>query len=136
MSQADAPSDLRAFVEAMVAAINARDYDRLAELLDPQSEFRSLLAVAEGDRYIGVDGVRRWAQNVDATWEDFKIELVGFHQVDDERAVGAIRNTGRARESGIPLDEVRGCLVTWRDGRGLRNEMHASYDEALRAGVS
>ena len=79
----------------------------------PDTEFRSTLAI-ETEVYRGLDGIKQWAAEVDATWEDFRIEVVECHDVGPEQAVVVNRNTGRARTSGVPLDDLRGAVLTWR----------------------
>lgn len=114
-------------------ALNRRDFDAIADLpFDPEGEFRSAFAVAEGEVYIGVDGLRKWAENVDATWEDFHVELIEFHEVDEHRAVLVFHNTGRAKASGIPLDMRTSQVWTWRDGKVWRNDSFTDPDEAFR----
>lgn len=124
--------DKRAQYQAVVDALNARDFDALAELVGPDTEFHSTIAIETGI-YRGVDGVKQWADDVDATWEDFRIEVLEFHEVGPEQAVAVNRNTGRARSSGIPLDDLRGTVLTWRDGRPWRNVVYSDPDEAFRA---
>jgi hypothetical protein len=52
----------------MLDALNAREFESLTELLDPAVEFRSVLGAAEGEAgYTGIDGLRQWAEEVDAS---------------------------------------------------------------------
>jgi len=130
----DAPNHKRELVEAMLSAINSRDFDSLAELLDPEIEFRSVLGAADGEEvYTGMDGIRKWADNVDATWEDYQLELVDFRDAGDEQAVAVFRWTGRAKSSGVPLDTLTGQVLTWRDGKGSRNVVYSHPREAFEA---
>src|SRR6478672_3111968 len=122
MSQETFPQDRRAQVEAFVAALDARDFDALAAMpRHPDLEFRSAFAVAEGGVYRGFEGFREWAANVDAVFEDFRSQLVDFRAADDERAVVIVKNTAKARASGVTLDERSGQVWTWRDGLVWRN---------------
>ena len=67
MSQENRPQDGRKLLETMLDALNARDFEALAELLDPAMEFRSVVGAAEGEAvYTGIDGLRKWAEEVDA----------------------------------------------------------------------
>ena len=57
--------------EAVLGALNARDFDALADLLGPAVEFNSVVAAAEGaGAYRGIDGLRKWAEEVDAVSAD------------------------------------------------------------------
>jgi len=105
--------------EALQAAMNARDFDTVAELVGPDVEFNSVVAAADGaGSYRGIDGLRKWAEDVDAVWEDWHQEVVDFRVVSKDRAVAITRATGRARASGVPLDARTGNVLTRTpDGR-------------------
>jgi ketosteroid isomerase-like protein len=120
--------------EAILDAVNARDFDSLAEILPPGGmEFRSALAVAEGEEaFTGIDGLRKWAEQVDSTWEGWRQELVDF-RVGDNQAVAVLRATGRARASGVPLDTRTGNVLTWGRGRGWRIRAYRDPHEAFEA---
>jgi ketosteroid isomerase-like protein len=45
-------------------ALNRDDLDGFLELIDPEVEFTSLIAEAEGETFPGHDGVRRWWESV------------------------------------------------------------------------
>jgi hypothetical protein len=72
MSQEQGSNDGRKQLEAVLDALNARDFQSLTELLDPAVEFRSVLGATEGEAaYTGIDGLRKWAEEADAIWEDW-----------------------------------------------------------------
>ena len=134
MSEETTPEDRREQFEAMLDALNARDFESLAELLDPEVEFRSIVGAVEGEAaYTGIDGLRKWAEEVDAVWEDWYQEVVDFREVSESQAVAVIRATGRARGSGVPLDTCTGNVLTWRHGKGWRNEAYSDPSQALEA---
>ena len=125
--------DKRRDVKLAWEAMNARDFDRLAELMHPHGEFRSVVGQTEGEVYIGIAGLRKWGENIDATWEDFRSDPVEYHDAGEERAVVVARVTGRAKVSGVPLDVVLTQVLTWRDGKLWRNETFADRADALEA---
>jgi ketosteroid isomerase-like protein len=134
MSQESRPPDGRKQLEAQLSALNKRDFESLAESLDPEVEFCSVLGAVEGEAaYIGIEGLRKWAQEVDAVWEDWHQEVVGYREVGESQAVAVIRATGRARGSGVPLDTCTGNVFTWRHGKPWRNEAYSDPREALEA---
>jgi ketosteroid isomerase-like protein len=83
--------------------------------------------------YRGIEGLRHWAEKVDAVWADWHREVVDFREVGDRQAVAVIRATGGARESGVPLDTCTGNVLTWRHGKGWQNEAYSDPREALQA---
>ena len=126
--------DQREQWEAITAAGNARDFDPVADLLHPDLEFHSRFAVAEGQAvYPGIDGLRRWAQDVNVTWEDWNSEILEFRQAGIDRTVAVHRLTGRAKGSGVPLDTRIGMVVTWRDGKAWQLVSYLDPREALDA---
>ena len=134
MSQENRSHDGRKQFEVILDALNARDFESLTELLDPGFEFRSILGATEGEAaYTGIDGLRKWAEEVDAIWEDWHQEVVDYREVGESQAVAVIRATGRARASGVPLDSCTGNVLTRRDGKGWRNEAYSDPREAFKA---
>lgn len=133
MSPPTTTDDKREEFEAVVGALNARDFDALAEILHPEVEFHSRLAVAEGEVYRGIEGTRQWAVNVDATWDGFEMKVMDFRMVGDQQAVAVLRNLGVARASGVPLQTSSAAVLTWRDGKPWRNVVYSDTREALAA---
>jgi len=107
MSQEDRPQDGRKEFEAFMDALNARDFDSLPEFVDPAVEFRSVLGATEGEAaYTGIEGLRKWAETVDAVFEDWHQEVVDFREVGESQAVAVIRATGRAGRAEPPSTAV------------------------------
>ena len=126
--------EMRDTWEAITAAGNARDFNTVAHLYDRQFEFHSVFAVAEGQEvYTGADGLRRWLQDVNATWEDWYSEVVDFREAGDDQAVSIHRLTGRAKGSGVPLDTRIGLVLTSRAGKFWRAVSYRDPGEALEA---
>jgi ketosteroid isomerase-like protein len=135
MSREDAPIDRPKQVHALIDALNARDFERLAELpFDPDFEFRSAVAAVEGDAYTGgVPGLRKWAETVDGVFDGFQAEVMEVHEVEDDRAVIVLHVVGTAKASGFPLDARLGQVWTWRDGKLWRNDVYTDPQEAFAA---
>ena len=129
--------EVRAHADALIRALNARDFDAIAgsEYFDEdRSEFRSAIATSEGEVYRGIDGLRHWAANVDETWDDFRIEIVDLQRADPDRTLPVLHATGRAKASGVPLDLQTAQVWTW-DERGvmIRNDSFTDPREAYEA---
>lgn len=134
MSADDRIRGRRRQAEVLLEALNARDFEALAELpLHPALEFHSRLAKAEGGVYLGLEGVREWARNIDDIFEGFWIELLEFEEVDEDRVLLVLRNIGTARGSGASVDARSAAIWTWRGDRIWRNDVYSNRAEALQA---
>jgi ketosteroid isomerase-like protein len=105
--------------------------DVLAELFDSEVEWvpvpQGLLA---GASYQGYEGIRRFAGDFVATWDELRVETLEFRDFGDKVAV-QIRMRGRMH--GLELDEAWSGLYTLRNGRIMRVQGFASPEGALRA---
>lgn len=121
-------------IHQVMKRVNAREFDGLHELgFHPEFEFHSLFSVAEGTTHKGVDGLRRWAEDVDAIWDDFHVVIEEVRMVGEDTAVLALHLTGRAHASGVPLDQRTGQIWTRRDGLLWRNVGYPTQAEAFAA---
>ena len=112
-------------------AINRRDVDAIARLFHPEFEFHSAIARAEGGVYHGVEGMRRYFADIDAVWDEFRVEPEDVRDAEDQVVV-LWRVSGRSR-AGIPLEQTTGQVWTWRDGLPWRNESFTDPRAALEA---
>ena len=134
MSRENLPQDRRAQVDAMFSAANARDFEALGEMpFHPDFEFRSVFAVTEGGVYHGIQGLREWARSVDSAFDDYRVEVGGFQEVDDERAVVVVDIMGKGKASDVPVDARIGHVWTWRNGLAWRVDAYSDVREALEA---
>jgi ketosteroid isomerase-like protein len=125
---------METLVRQAIGAAVRRDFDGLLALdIDPGFEYASLFAQAEGETWRGVDGIRRWAAEVDATWEDFHVEVEEVEELDADLAVVCARLTGRGRGSGVPLDSRLGQVWVREDGLLRRVIAYPSLAEAHAA---
>jgi ketosteroid isomerase-like protein len=127
------PRDKRTDVQVSTDALNAQDFKALADVFHPELEHRSVFAAVEGEGYHGIEGQRRRWENVNATWDDFRIGVAEVHKVDDEQAVVVLRLAGMAKGSGVPLDTLLGQVWTWRDGKVWRIVTYTDPRQALEA---
>ncbi|MEX2252732.1 MAG: nuclear transport factor 2 family protein [Thermoleophilaceae bacterium] len=133
MSQEDTPLSKREHADAMTAAVATRDFKALADLVDPEVELRSVLAGVEGGTYTGAEGLRTWVEDLHSTWDDYRGEIVEFHEVGDDQTLVIFRVRGTAKSSGVPLDSRLAQVWTWRDGKPWRAEAYTDPHEALKA---
>jgi ketosteroid isomerase-like protein len=118
----------REFIEAY----NRRDFDAALQHFDPDVEW-VLPARQRSDSGRGLDAVRQFFDSVDETMEELWLEAREFVDGGD-RVATRLRHHGRGKGSGAEIDEeLYHQVATFRDGRIVRMEYLADWDEALEA---
>ncbi len=82
--------------------------------------------------YSGVEGAMQFNAEWADAWEDWELEVEDYLDAG-ERVVVIIKQRGRAKATGIPVDMRFAQVWTLRNGQAIRMQMYASVDEALEA---
>jgi ketosteroid isomerase-like protein len=109
--------------------------DFLAEGLAPDyvwdmSHFRGW---PEQQTYEGIDEARRFIREWTSAFDDWEIEVEAIYDAGGDKVVGVLRQRGRSKTTGLPVDMPYAQVFTIRDGKQTRMEMYADPDEALKA---
>jgi ketosteroid isomerase-like protein len=104
------------------------------EFIDPEfvfdmSTFRGWPGQQE---YHGVEGARKFLDEWLEAWDDWELELEELHDAG-EQIVAIVRQRGRSKSMGLPVDMTFAQLFTLRDGKQVRMQMYAEPSEALQA---
>jgi ketosteroid isomerase-like protein len=111
-------------------AVNRRDFDTLATLIDPEFEMDFTERVLNPATYRGEDGLRRFIDEVDELWEELRMDVDRVLVRGDEAlAVGTITLKGRG--SGLALANPMAQRWSVRDGRVLSLHATTDVDRAL-----
>jgi ketosteroid isomerase-like protein len=86
----------------------------------------------ERQTYEGIEGAREFMDAWQSAWDDWKLEVEELHPAGD-KVVAIVRQRGRAKATGMPVDMLFGQVWTFRDGKQVRMEMYSTPEEALRA---
>ena len=109
-----------------------RTFEEVAESLHPAAEMHMAREVPDADDYYGreefVRGTRRWLEG----WDEWRYSVEDAIDLG-ERALLRVRVSGRAKASGIELDQTIFHLWTFRDGRPWRLDLFFSEARALEA---
>ena len=120
-------------VKSFFAAFAERDQAAAATVLDPGVEIRpAIVGGPEGVVYHGHQGNRRFWQDIDAAWKEFRIEPDEFRDLG-ERVLVLGRALARGEGSGIALDEPVAWLAAVREGRIVQFRSFSNQPEALKA---
>jgi ketosteroid isomerase-like protein len=124
-----------------IVEITRRAYERfmatgqfLTEAIHPDfvwdmSTFRGW---PERKTYAGIEGAREFMDDWLDAWDDWELELEELRDAGDS-VVGVVRQRGRSKATGLPVDMHFAQVWTYRDERQIRMQMYANPDEALEA---
>ncbi len=104
-----------------------------AELMHPEAEMHQASVLADTDDYYGreelVGGTERWLEE----WAEFR--FIPEEVIDlGERAFVRVRLSGRARVSGIKLEQMVFHVWTFRDGMPWRCDVFSDEELGRNAG--
>jgi ketosteroid isomerase-like protein len=121
--------------------IMRRGYERFTstgelpeDIMDPEFvwDMSTFGAWPERQTYEGIEGTRGFMTAWVGAWEDWELEVKELHPAG-EQVVAIVRQRGRAKSTGMPVDMLFGQVWTLRDGKQVRMEMYATPEDALRA---
>ena len=120
-------------VKALFAAFADRDFDAVAEILDPDVQIHpAIVGGPENVVYQGRDGMQQFWADVDTAWAEFRITPEEFRELDESILVLG-RAFARGQGSGIGLDQGAAWIARLREGRIVEFQSFSSKAEALEA---
>jgi ketosteroid isomerase-like protein len=127
----DREEEIRELVKDAMEALNRGDIDAYVSATDPDVEFKSMIAEAEGETFRGHEGARRWWETVrgafdDATWEFLSATVVG-----DDEAMVCVRISGVI--GGVPVEQTMWMALRLRGAKAIWWRFYRTEDEARAA---
>jgi len=109
--------------------------DFLEEIVAPEfvwdmSHFRGW---PEQQTYEGIEEARKFLREWTAAFDGWHIEVEAIRAAGEDTVVGIIRQRGRSKSTGVPVDMRLAQVFTIRDGMEVRMEMYADPAEAFKA---
>ncbi len=83
--------------------------------------------------YHGIEGIERFLTEWVEVWSDLELEVEDVIAAPDGSVVTLLRQRGRGRDSGIPMEMTMAQIATLRDGKVTRLDNYEDRGEALRA---
>ena len=120
---------IRRGYEYFIATGEPRENSMAPEFVWDMSTFRGW---PERKTYEGVEGTTEFIADWTAAWEDWRLEVEDLLDAGDE-VVAIVRQSGRSKTTGLPVDMRFAQLWTLSDGKQTRMRMYADPEEALRA---
>jgi len=123
-----------AVVEAAYEAFAREGLDRFVEHWTEDLDHRSIEG-APDDRgpILGKEAMRAYVQDWMDTFDHFRIEPVELIDVDENTVAAVLRYGGRAKLSGIEIDDTFGVTFQVRHGKLARGREYATREQALKA---
>jgi ketosteroid isomerase-like protein len=82
--------------------------------------------------YEGVEGAEAFLEEWTGAWDDWELEIDALHDAGD-KVVALVRQRGRSKAAGMPVEMSFAQVWTVRDGKNARMDMYSDRDEALEA---
>ena len=120
-------------VRAALETTSIRDADGIIERLDPEVRFDLSERVFNPGIYEGHDGFRRFVQEIDEVWEDFRIEPLEFIDAGEDKVVVSYLVRGRGKASGVDVELPSTSVYTLRRGKLIEARMYREHRDALEA---
>jgi ketosteroid isomerase-like protein len=113
---------------------NTGELDRMESMYSPEAELDTTAFAPDGRVYRGRDSMRRYWDDTWEVWEGVRMDPLDVIDVGDGRLVVPVRLWGKAKRSGIEVDQRAALLYTLGgDGLITRNQMFADQGAALAA---
>ena len=108
--------------------------DAMAEFWSPDINWRAIEGAPDDvGEMLGRAAARRYCQDWLDTFDDITSVPEQVVDVGDDRVVGCLRVTGRARLSGVETELSYAVVYTVRDGRIVWVREYADREQALKA---
>lgn len=82
--------------------------------------------------YEGAEGARTFLDEWTGAWDDWEMEVDALHDAGD-KVVAIVRQRGRSKGVGMPVEMSFAQVWTLRDGKQARMDVYSDPDEALEA---
>jgi len=113
-------------------AFNRGDIDGVIETTGPEVRWDMSERVFNPAVYEGHDGMRRFVEEIDEVWEEFRLEPQEFIDAGDKVVVAhLIRGSGKG--SGVDVELPSTSVYTLRGGKVVEAVMYREHGKALEA---
>jgi ketosteroid isomerase-like protein len=121
-------------VRSAFLALADRGFDAMAEFLHPEINWRAMEGAPDDvGEMQGTEAARRYVEDWFETFDDFTTIPEELLDAGEDRVVGVLHISGRAKLSGITTELRYAALYTLRGGKIVRVREYAERQEALDA---
>jgi ketosteroid isomerase-like protein len=115
--------------------VNEGGFSAIADFIDPDFEMDSPQGV-ESSQAHDKTGLREWFAKMDEIWEVLRFEPEEVIDVDATQVIAVVRTWGRAKGTGIEIDQQLIYLWTILDGKATRLITFDTKQQALDAAAT
>jgi ketosteroid isomerase-like protein len=116
-----------------VEAFAAGDWETWFEGFDPEIEWEETPGLGpDASVYRGIEEVRGAVGSWTAMWTEYAFEACEYLDAGDDVVV-LVQERGRGRRTGASVERKSGQILTFRDGKLIRNRLYGSWAEAREA---
>jgi ketosteroid isomerase-like protein len=120
-------------VRGFTDAVSARDIDAALGFCHPEIEFYSLMARLEAKPYRGSAGIRRYFEDIETAWEEWRVDVEQLFAAPDGRVAIVMSTHMRGKGSGLSFVERVAAVWQFEDEKLRRATVHRDPADALRA---
>src|SRR5262245_55357379 len=120
-------------VRAHIEAWSAEDAPRALSFLDPHVVADVWRTGGSDSAFYGSDAIAEYFRRYAGTFEDYRWEGERLTDLGSGAVLAVMRETGRGKGSGVPVDRSLATLYTVIDGKIARITTFHSEREALEA---
>jgi ketosteroid isomerase-like protein len=108
------------------------EYDAALGYFSPEVEIDASERILNPATYRGIDGARRFRDEIADTWGEFHVEIEDMLSAGDEIVV-LVRSSGRGRASGAEAESRAAWVVAVSDDKVTRLRLYRDRSQALAA---
>jgi ketosteroid isomerase-like protein len=101
------------------------------DLMHPDIEAIDLPQAPEGRHHRGRAAIAAWFRSMEEIWDRLRLDAEEVTELDGERVLAVVRFSGRARSSGMEIDQRVATVFTVHEGRAVRWQIYPTRDEAV-----
>lgn len=124
--------DNAAIVRRAFEAWDRQDFEAAATHFAPDVEIDASERILNPAVYTGIDGARRFRDEIAEAWGGFHVEIEDLRSAGDEVVV-LVRSAAEGRASGVQVDRRAAWVVTLRDQKVTRLRLYRDRGQALEA---
>jgi uncharacterized protein len=119
-------------VRHLYEALNRGDLEGAIEMIDPGVRYDLSERVFNPAVYEGHDGIRRFSEEIDEVWDEFRVDPLDLIDAGDKVVVSHLVRA-RGKGSGVEVELPSTSIYTLRERKVVAIRMHREHRQALEA---